>query len=181
MASIFSHAIAATALGTVRYPKKEVFKYFALGIFCASFPDMDIIMFKLGVPYEHPFGHRGFFHSIFFCYLQGLFIVRIFYHEHKFMSFQALITGFYFFCCGVSHGILDAMTNGGKGVAFFAPFNNTRYFLPWRPIQVSPVDVESFFGEWGMRVLHSELYYVMIPSFLLMLGMFAVRRFSKTV
>jgi inner membrane protein len=61
-------------------------------------------------------------------------------------------------------------------VAFFAPFDNTRHFLPWRPIQVSPLDVDSFFGEWGMRVLQSELYYVMIPSLLLVLGTFAVRK-----
>ncbi len=176
MASIFSHAIAATALGTFRYPKKSVFKYFALGVFCAAFPDIDVFSFKLGIPYEHPFGHRGVFHSLLFAYLQGLFIVRIFYHEYKFMSPQALVTGFYFFCCGVSHSILDAMTNGGKGVAFFAPFDNSRYFLPWRPIEVSPVDMESFFGEWGIRVLQSELYYVMLPSALLILGTFLVRK-----
>jgi inner membrane protein len=176
MASIFSHAIAASALGTLRYPKKEVFKYFALGIFCAAFPDVDTLSFKLGIPYEHPFGHRGFFHSLIFAYLQGLFIVRIFYSNLAFATRASMTIGFYFFCCGVSHSILDAMTNGGEGVAFFAPFNNTRYFLPWRPIEVSPVDVESFFGEWGMRVLHSELYYVMIPSFLLMLGMYGIRK-----
>ncbi len=176
MASIFSHAIAAGALGSVMYPKKEVFKYFALGIFCASFPDVDVMAFKLGIPYEHPFGHRGFFHSLLFAYLQGLFIVRIFYHEHKFMSREALTIGFYFFCCGVSHSLLDAMTNGGLGVAFFAPFDNTRYFLPWTPIEVSPVDVKSFFGHWGLRVIKSELYYVMVPSFLLVLGSFGIRK-----
>lgn len=179
MASIFSHAIAATALGTVNTPKKRALKYIALGIFCATFPDFDVIAFKLGIPYEHPFGHRGFFHSIFFAYLQGLFIVRIFYHEYAFMSWNALKTGFYFFCCGVSHSLLDAMTNGGKGVAFFAPFDNSRYFLPWRPIQVSPVDIESFFGEWGMRVLQSEFYYIMIPSALLASGMLLFKRFRN--
>jgi inner membrane protein len=179
MASIFSHAIAAGALGTVRYPKKEVFKYFALGIFCASFPDVDVLAFKLGIPYDHPFGHRGFFHSLIFAYLQGLFIVRIFYSELAFATRASMTIGFYFFCCGVSHSVLDAMTDGGKGVAFFAPFDNTRYFLPWRPIEVSPVDVESFFGEWGIRVLQSELYYVMIPSFLLIAGMYLVRKYGN--
>jgi hypothetical protein len=29
-----------------------------------------------------------------------------------------------------SHGMLDAMTDGGLGVAFFAPFDNARYFFP---------------------------------------------------
>lgn len=178
MASIFSHAIAASALGTVRYPKKEVFKYFALGVFCACFPDFDVLFLKLGVPYEHMFGHRGFFHSLIFAYLQGLFIVRVFYADLTFASRASMTIGFYFFCCGVSHSILDAMTNGGLGVAFFAPFDNTRYFLPWRPIEVSPLDTDSFFGEWGIRVLKSELYYVMIPSLLLAIGSFGHRRWK---
>jgi len=26
------------------------------------------------------------------------------------------------------------MTNGGLGVAYFSPFDNRRYFLPWPPI-----------------------------------------------
>ena len=179
MASIFTHAIAAGALGTVKFPKKEVIKYFLLGIFCASFPDIDVLAFKLGIPYEHPFGHRGFFHSLIFAYLQGLFIVRIFYADLTFASRDSMTIGFYFFCCGVSHSVLDAMTNGGLGVAFFAPFDNTRYFLPWRPIQVSPLDVDSFFGEKGINVLKSELYYVMIPSLLLVLGGFGIRKFRS--
>lgn len=179
MASIFSHVIAASALGTVRYPKKEVFKYFALGIFCASFPDVDILSFKLGIPYDHPFGHRGFFHSLLFAYLQGLFIVRVFYSNLAFATRASMTIGFYFFCCGVSHSLLDAMTNGGQGVAFFAPFDNTRYFLPWRPIEVSPIDVNSFFGEWGIRVLKNEFLYIVLPSLLLMLASFGIRRIKR--
>ena len=38
-----------------------------------------------------------------------------------------------------SHGVLDALTDGGPGVAFLAPFDDTRYFFPWRPIRVSPL------------------------------------------
>lgn len=178
MPSIFSHAIAASALGTVNPPQRSKTKYILLGIFCAVFPDIDVFTLDLGIPYDHPFGHRGFFHSLFFAYLQGLFIVRIFYHEYAFMSWNALKTGFYFFCCGVSHSVLDAMTNGGLGVAFFAPFDNTRYFLPWTPIEVSPLSVKAFFGEWGMRVLESEFYFVVIPSTLLGIGMVVYRRFT---
>lgn len=33
------------------------------------------------------------------------------------------------------------LTDGGLGVAFFSPFDNKRYFLPWRPIRVSPISV----------------------------------------
>src|SRR6266540_4876570 len=35
------------------------------------------------------------------------------------------------------HGFFDAMTNGGLGVAFFAPFDSRRYFLAFRPLEVA--------------------------------------------
>jgi inner membrane protein len=55
------------------------------------------------------------------------------------------------------------MTDGGLGIAFFSPFDRTRYFLPWRPIRVSPIGVASFFSRWGLEVLASELVYVWLP------------------
>jgi len=73
----------------------------------------------------------------------------------------------YFFVATASHGFLDAMTNGGLGVAFFSPFDNTRYFLPWRPIVVSPISVNRFFSERGLAVLQSELLWIWIPAGLL--------------
>jgi inner membrane protein len=50
-----------------------------------------------------------------------------------------------------SHGILDAMTNGGLGVALLSPLDTTRYFRPWRPIQVSPISLRRFFSDEGVR------------------------------
>ena len=70
----------------------------------------------------------------------------------------------YFFAVTASHPILDAMTNGGLGVAFFAPFDNSRYFLPWRPIEVSPIGVRAFFTLRGLTVLQSEFIWIWIPS-----------------
>jgi len=62
-----------------------------------------------------------------------------------------------------SHGLLDALTNGGRGIAFFAPFSDHRYFFPWRPIQVSPIGV-GFFSARGLRVLASEAGWIWVPS-----------------
>jgi inner membrane protein len=59
-----------------------------------------------------------------------------------------------------SHGLLDAMTTGGLGVAFFAPFSAERYFFPWRPILVSPIGIERFLSPRGAAVLMSELQWV---------------------
>jgi inner membrane protein len=62
-----------------------------------------------------------------------------------------------------SHCLLDAMTNGGRGIALFAPFSNHRYFFPWRPIQVSPIGA-GFFSARGLSVLVSEARWIWVPS-----------------
>jgi len=68
-----------------------------------------------------------------------------------------------FFFITASHGLLDALTDGGLGVAFFSPFNTRRYFFPWRPLHVSPIGAVSFFSPRGVRVLQSELVWVWLP------------------
>ena len=68
----------------------------------------------------------------------------------------------FLFLCAISHPILDAMTDGGLGIAFFSPFSNERYFLPWRPIRVSPIGPR-FFSARGMETMRSELVWVWIP------------------
>jgi membrane-bound metal-dependent hydrolase YbcI (DUF457 family) len=50
-----------------------------------------------------------------------------------------------FFLAGASHGLLDALTDGGLGVAFFSPFIAERYFFPWTPIPMSPIGMTAFF------------------------------------
>jgi inner membrane protein len=60
--------------------------------------------------------------------------------------------------------VLDAMTNGGLGVAFFSPFDTTRYFFPVRPVIVSPIGVSEFFNAQGARILASEALWIWLPS-----------------
>ena len=73
----------------------------------------------------------------------------------------------YLFIATASHGLLDAMTDGGLGVAFFSPLDNSRYFLPWRPIRVSPIGITPFFTARGLAVLKSEFVWIWIPAGLL--------------
>ena len=76
------------------------------------------------------------------------------------------------------------MTTGGLGVAFFSPFSQSRYFLPWRSILVSPIGVEPFFSRYGLRVLWSEVVWIWIPSAVLALlgvvGRVALRSSLRT-
>jgi hypothetical protein len=48
------------------------------------------------------------------------------------------------------------MTDGGLGIAFFAPFDNTRYFLPFGPIKVSPIGPASGHSASRVHFSHSE-------------------------
>jgi len=81
--------------------------------------------------------------------------------------------------CTASHSLLDAMTTGGLGVAFFSPFENARYFLPWRPIQVSPMGFKKFFSEWGLEVIKSELIWIGIPFVLMLVAIKLVQQAIK--
>jgi len=165
MASIFGHALASIAIGS-SFPKTlKSIRFWLLGMFCAIFPDIDVVGFKFSVKYASFFGHRGFTHSFVFALVLGFVIALIFYRKKKNFIWYAL----FFVLATVSHSVLDAMTTGGLGVAFFSPFDNERYFFPWRPIQVSPIGAAKFFSSWGLQVLKSELLWIGLPSLLVIL------------
>lgn len=176
MASIFSHAIAAAAIGKT-FPKTvATIKVLVAGVLCSMLPDADVIAFRFGIPYEHMLGHRGFTHSIVFAIVFAFVVALAVFREYKYFSARWWLIVLLLFFCTVSHGILDAMTNGGRGVGFFIPFDDSRYFLPWRPIQVSPIGASRFFSEWGLRVIKSELLYIALPSMVWIGLMRLVRR-----
>jgi inner membrane protein len=116
-------------------------------------PDADALLTPW-VPYAHPFGHRGFTHSLLFAALAGMATAALAAGGKWGHSFIKL--AIFFTAITASHGLFDAMTNGGLGVAFFAPFDNTRYFLPWRPIPVSPMSAAGLMTARGLRVIQWE-------------------------
>ncbi len=52
-------------------------------------------------------------------------------------------------------------------MAFLAPFSNDRFFFPFQPIEVSPINPARFLTGRGLEVLYSEILYVWVPSMLL--------------
>ncbi|WP_420572671.1 metal-dependent hydrolase [Kordia sp.] len=167
MASIFGHALAAYTIGKVSNLKLNPVKLSLLFIFCAVIPDADVIMFQFGYSYMHPLGHRGFTHSILFAFLLSFLMRVIFYRKIKYFSKTGIVLFTAFLLATLSHSLLDACTNGGRGVGFLIPFDNSRYFFPWRPILVSPLGARNFFSEWGLRVLQNEAFYIGIPCAIL--------------
>ena len=163
MASAFTHAFAAVVLTKTMSTSKRGWRFWTLLVGSAVLPDADVIGFPFGINYGGLLGHRGLSHSLLFAALWSLLVV--------FWEFRAVarcseqwwrLLGL-FFVATASHGVLDAMTDGGLGVAFFSPFDTTRYFLPWRPISVSPIGVGGFFSGRGAAVMMSEIIYVWLP------------------
>ncbi len=179
MASIFGHALAAYAFGKSFSKEITTYRFWILGISCAILPDLDVVSFLFGIPYESFWGHRGFSHSLVFSILLGFLVSVIFYTKKKYSIQTRMLLMLYFTICTASHGILDAMTTGGLGVAFLSPFDTTRYFFSWRPIQVSPIGVSNFFSKWGIKVVLSELVWIGTPCFIYIFVLWLIRKNKK--
>jgi len=166
MPTPFGHSIFAFAVKPFfNFDKRLTLKIFLLVLVCTIFPDIDVKAFDFGIPYGHPFGHRGFTHSIFFSILLGILFAFIFFNK-QFKSNKKMfwLIASYFILCTFSHTFFDMMTNGGKGCAVFAPFDNSRYFLPFRPIKVAPFTFKKLLGERGIAIIKSEFLFLWLPS-----------------
>lgn len=178
MATAFSHAFAALSIASCFYKQRIPKRVWLLGAAAAIFPDVDVIGFRYGIHYADFWGHRGFTHSLLFAAIVAAAITLIGFRRRQSELGPAGIFAF-LFAAAASHGVLDAMTDGGLGVAFFSPFDNSRYFLPWRPVRVSPISVSHFFGPQTMAILKSEFVWIWLPALafaaLVMTVRFAVR------
>lgn len=177
MATFLTHPLIplamAAGLGRVQVTKRLL----VAGMVASILPDADVLAFYFRIPYDHPFGHRGFSHSIFFAFLVGM---AGFTAARAFGTTRA-VAAFFLFVSTVSHGLLDALTNGGLGIAFFAPFDNTRYFLPWQVIEASPLTTSRFLSVRGWAVIQSELRWVWLPVITLGMLLLALRiRWRRT-
>ncbi len=178
MASAISHIVIPAVFYASFRSHAVNYKLFILAALLSILPDLDVIAFKFGIPYESQWGHRGFTHSFVFAFAVAA-LCALFYRQLGSRPWTVL--WMCFIACA-SHAVLDAMTNGGLGVAFFWPFDPQRYFLPFRPLVVPPIGVARFFSEWEIRVIASELIWIMIPGLVLgALGTLLRRSIGPTV
>jgi inner membrane protein len=167
MATVFTHSIAALALGRMAPLKPRTLLFWVTTAICAALPDIDAIGFSFGVHYGDLLGHRGLTHSLAFALVVGSLVGLIVTRDHEDFPSGSGRYVLFFFLVIASHGLLDAITNGGLGVAFFSPFSNQRYFFPWRPVEVSPIGLEPFLSVRGLEVIVSEIKWIWIPAGLL--------------
>ena len=170
MPTIFAHAVSSVALGSHYKTSERPPRFWILAIVCSILPDIDVLGFNFGIRYGDLFGHRGFSHSLLFAFIVGLLIVLSAFRSIPRFSGQWFSMVLFFFLATASHGFLDALTNGGLGIAFFSPFDTTRYFFPWTPVLVAPIGIGSFINLWGLRVLISEFFWIWIPSIFIIIA-----------
>jgi inner membrane protein len=174
---MMTHAFTAVALGQTLTAAKLPPRFWALAVVSSLVPDADVIGFELGIQYGDLLGHRGFAHSLTFALawsFGAMSLVDFQNTTRRSQTWWKLVA--LLFAITASHGVLDALTNGGLGVAFFAPFDGTRYFFPWRPLVVSPISFEMFFTDWGGAVLQSELKFIWLPLLALWLAVALARK-----
>lgn len=171
MPTIFTHPAVPLAIGLGLGAKKIPRRLLLAGIIASILPDVDVIAFKLHIAYSHDFGHRGVSHSLLFALLLAL---------AGSLSWKYFETGYkrifaFLFVSTASHGVLDALTSGGLGVAFFWPFSSNRYFAPVQVIEVSPIGASQLISERFITVLISEMKWVWLPCFALMILIWIAR------
>jgi inner membrane protein len=171
MASFFGHAAIALS-SHVATRSRRSWRRALLAVAAATIPDLDALGHWAGIPYDSPWGHRGFTHSVMFAVILGALFARILERKPKLaeIAFFSLVT--------LSHSFFDALTNGGRGVALLWPFQNDRFFFPWRPIEVSPISIRLFFSKYGWEVIQSEALWIGLPCLMVLASR---QLFKKTV
>ncbi|HEY8209346.1 MAG TPA: metal-dependent hydrolase [Myxococcaceae bacterium] len=147
MASLVGHGALGLLVARYGVPAR-VRSWSALGMVALSMlPDVDVVAFALGIPYAAPFGHRGATHSFLFAAVAGA-LVALAVRSPRLIPWCAVLVA--------THPLLDALTDGGLGVALLWPFSDARFFFPWRPIPVSPIG-PGFLSWRGLRVAAVEV------------------------
>lgn len=163
MASAFTHAAVALALGTAFRRPGPPARFWVAGAVLAIAPDLDVVAFRLGIPYEHVLGHRGLSHSLALAAALSALVVALGFRGRPWAG-ERVRLWLFLFLATASHALLDMLTNGGHGVALFAPFTAERFFFPWRPVRVSPIGIERFLSPRGAAILANEFRWIWLPA-----------------
>lgn len=178
MATAFTHVFVATALGSARPRGLSPVKVALVLSAVAVLPDVDVLAFRFGIPYERPLGHRGLTHSLAFAAALGLITPILTFRELPRLTRAWWILALLSFLACALHGVLDAFTDAGRGVGFFIPFDDTRYFFPFRPLETSPVSPMAFFRGRALEILANEIVWVWLPVGLVWVASLVGRRSS---
>ena len=172
MPTVFSHAAVPLVLRVGLGARVVPPRLLLAGVIVSALPDLDVVSFKLGIPYSAPLGHRGVSHSLSFAALVVLLVAG---GGSRPLGARFGPAFAFLFVAMASHGVLDACTKGGLGVAFLWPFSDERFFAPVRVIEVSRLGVSWLLSARGAAVLRSELRWIWLPAAALGLALAGTR------
>jgi len=175
MPTALSHAAAPLALRLGLGRSVVSGRLLAAGLAASMVPDADVVGFRFGIDYADDLGHRGLTHSLAFAACVALVGAL----NHRALRSRFLTAFAFLLAAAVSHPLLDALTDGGLGVALFWPFSSERVFAPFSPIRVAPLSLEGLLLERGVGVAVSELRWVWLPCAALGALIALLRRKSK--
>jgi inner membrane protein len=175
MPTVISHAAVPLALGLGLGRRSVSGPLLVAGVVASAVPDLDVLAFRFGIPYANEFGHRGASHSLAFAVLLAVVAAALASHLRASRLAAFLFVG----ASAASHGLLDMLTNGGRGVALWWPLSQERYFFPVRVIEVSPLSLHRLMTGHGLGVLLSELLWVWLPAVVLLAALRVWRRWSN--
>lgn len=139
MASASAHFIVGAALALPAIKSRQLTALlpgWALPVsagLLAMIPDLDLAGRRLfGIRAPSLFSHRGLSHSPFLLILLAAVFALIVARRSSRPTFAYL--WLLWAGCMVTHPLLDALTDGGRGVMLLIPFARTRLYFPWRPI-----------------------------------------------
>lgn len=160
MSSLFGHALAGLAISAACTRNRPPRRVWISAVACAVAPDLDWFMDFFQVSQGASPAHRGLSHSL----LAALLIAA----AAMLIGFRPQLRSVRHWTCmlaaAFSHGLLDACTFGGTGVAFLLPFSDTRFVGAWQPIFVSPIPLSGKLLDWLLFSLGTEAVWIGLPA-----------------
>ena len=161
-----SHAAAGVAVALMLSPEPPTRRILVTSAVLAVIPDLDIAALLLGASDKGLLGHRALTHSLTFAVVAGAIAAlavsrRPPWSQHR-LRYWLILT-----LATATHGLLDALTSYGQGIAFFAPWSQARYRFPWQPISGR---------NWPWGAFWNETVWVLLPSLAIIAVTLWVRR-----
>jgi inner membrane protein len=125
--------------------------FFAL---LALLPDADVVLVALGMPDRGAAGHRGATHSLVTALVIGVAGGIVAWR----LGWNGVRTAVAITIALASHGLLDALAKGGRGIPLFWPISEHRFWAPWRILPDAPRGIH--FLSWrGLSAASLEFLY----------------------
>lgn len=146
------------------------------GAALAMLPDADVIGFCFGIDYDSVLGHRGITHALLTAVVIGSLAAVG--GARWWPVAERRRAALFLIAAMASHGLLDTLTDGGKGVMLFWPMSAARWFAWVQPIRVAPIGAR-FFTVRGIETVWSEALWVWLPCLALLVLAAALRLLSR--